>query len=446
MHAVATSLIAAPTDHAAEPRGKAHARGREGFAGALASSGSPARAHHSDDGHPDIGQAGDDPADVPSTQPEASSCDQRPPDDAATDPSLDPAIVELAAALMALAAPIVDQPAPPISGIPVTAPPLVRPTTGVVAPVPGIPDSSAAEVLDAIGAVLTDLAREFAEAQPVSRSPAPAQAPADAAAALLESAPPALVAVAATPAVADPTRREAVPVDAASSLEIAPGVPTPAANRFGGSARSGDQAPSQPQSEAEPAAPVAMPAPTTAEAVPARAETAASAPTAIVGERASAVPVVTTTNANAVERAVAQQVAKAVANHHGVEGKPLILRLTPPELGTVRIEISERAGQITARIHAEDAAVRTAIERFLPQLKQDLRANDAPIRDVVLADAYQQQGQQERDRSQESGERRQRATRGPGFALDGVAAADSVAPSARTLGGHVADDMVDARA
>ncbi|MBA3845955.1 MAG: flagellar hook-length control protein FliK, partial [Planctomycetes bacterium] len=167
----------------------------------------------------------------------------------------------------------------------------------------------------------------------------------------------------------------------------------------------------------------------------------------IVGERANAAaPVAATTDANAVDRAVAQQVARAVANHAGVQGKPLILRLTPPELGTVRVEILERAGQITARIHAEDAAVRTAIERFLPQLKQDLRANDAPIRDVVLADAYQQQGQQERDRSQESGERGQRATRGSAFALDGTSGPDALPASARALGGHVADDMVDARA
>ena len=91
--------------------------------------------------------------------------------------------------------------------------------------------------------------------------------------------------------------------------------------------------------------------------------------------------------ANAMDR-VAGQVSRAILTRGADGERMLVLRLTPPELGTVRIEVVERAGVMTARIHAEDDAVRSALERSLPQLRQDLRANDAPVRDVSLADAW----------------------------------------------------------
>jgi flagellar hook-length control protein FliK len=89
---------------------------------------------------------------------------------------------------------------------------------------------------------------------------------------------------------------------------------------------------------------------------------------------------------NAMERAVAHQVSQSLLQQLPSGERVLVVRLTPPELGTVRIEVVEHANVFSVRLHAEDDGVRLALERCLPQLRQDLRAHDAPIRDLSLAD------------------------------------------------------------
>lgn len=166
---------------------------------------------------------------------------------------------------------------------------------------------------------------------------------------------------------------------------------------------------------------------------------ATAAPTVPPGESARA--------ANAMDRAVAGQVSRAILSRGADGDRMLVLRLTPPELGTVRIEVIERAGVMTARIHAEDEAVRGALERSLPQLRQDLRANDAPVRDVSLADAWN--GFADRHgRNDGSGgrERRQRDDDAPAFTVDGVAPTRALPRRALGLGGMAGAGGVDARA
>jgi len=163
------------------------------------------------------------------------------------------------------------------------------------------------------------------------------------------------------------------------------------------------------------------------------------------GDGAQATATEPAARGNPVERAIANQVERALLRtDHANGGRMLVLRITPPELGTVRIEVSERAGQLTARVYADDAAVRVAIERFLPQIRQDLRSYDAPIRDVVLADAWNRDTQH-----QPGGQRRQnRQSPGAEFGLSAVDALASAsgAPYARALGGVIDADAVDARA
>jgi flagellar hook-length control protein FliK len=158
----------------------------------------------------------------------------------------------------------------------------------------------------------------------------------------------------------------------------------------------------------------------------------------------SASPAAAAHAGNAMEKAVASQVSRALSQVQANGPRVLNIRLTPPELGTVRIQVIEQAGQISARLHAEDDGVRVALERFLPQLKQDLRANDAPLRDISLADsnngAAQQfnrgNGDQRRRRSQDNG--------GAIFALDGVR--EQIAVVQRKLGARIAANTVDATA
>lgn len=171
--------------------------------------------------------------------------------------------------------------------------------------------------------------------------------------------------------------------------------------------------------------------------------TTAAATAVDTAAKTAAEPRSATPTANPMERAVAQQVSRALLRE-GADGLRLTLRLTPPELGTVRIEIIERGGILQAHIHAEDDAVRVALERQLPQLRQDLRSHDAPVRDVHLGDAWSGEfTRQDRNQAQgRGGGNRHRS----GFSLDGVAPLARSATAAPTLGGTVAADAVDARA
>jgi len=87
---------------------------------------------------------------------------------------------------------------------------------------------------------------------------------------------------------------------------------------------------------------------------------------------------------NPMEKAVVHQIGRALVKVDANGERHIVLRLTPVELGTVRIELRERDGQITAHLRAEDAAVGRSIERLLPQLRQDLRSGDSHLADVVV--------------------------------------------------------------
>jgi flagellar hook-length control protein FliK len=129
---------------------------------------------------------------------------------------------------------------------------------------------------------------------------------------------------------------------------------------------------------------------------------------------------------NAMEKAVTHQVQRALIQQLPTGERMMVLRLTPPELGTVKIEVIERGGVFSARLHAEDDGVRLALERFLPSMRADLRASDAPIREITLSDQAQflrsfneQQQQQQSSHNQHAGEQRTRANQAR-FSLDGI--------------------------
>ena len=160
-------------------------------------------------------------------------------------------------------------------------------------------------------------------------------------------------------------------------------------------------------------------------------------------------------NGNAMEKALSHQVSKALIQNMPNGDRVLVMRLTPPELGTVKIEVIERMGVLTAKLHAEDDGVRLALERFLPSMRQDLRASDAPIRELSLSDQTQfqrsfadgqnQQQQQQQD-ADSSSNRRSRADE-PRFSIDGIRnEAVTIQRSSTPLGGRVSLSEVNALA
>jgi flagellar hook-length control protein FliK len=157
-------------------------------------------------------------------------------------------------------------------------------------------------------------------------------------------------------------------------------------------------------------------------------------------------------NGNAMEKVLSHQVSKALVQHLPNGDRVLVMRLTPPELGTVKIEVIERMGVLTAKLHAEDDGVRLALERFLPSMRQDLRASDAPIRELSMSDQTQfqrsfadGQNQQQQQQNAESSNRRARADE-PRFNTDAARSDAVVATRSAPLGGRVSMSEVNALA
>ena len=145
-------------------------------------------------------------------------------------------------------------------------------------------------------------------------------------------------------------------------------------------------------------------------------------------------------HANPVERMIAHQVARAVIKHVGDGDRSLVIRLTPPELGTVRIEFRLQEGRLCAHFQAEDPAVRQALERVLPQLTGDLRQADSPIQQLTVGSStnadqafdgrgFDGRGGQQANRQDQHGNTpRQRRGEHALFSLDGSNAPTASAP------------------
>jgi flagellar hook-length control protein FliK len=145
-------------------------------------------------------------------------------------------------------------------------------------------------------------------------------------------------------------------------------------------------------------------APTSAEPVPAgtsgsEGSTPTAQPSATFSLRSEPVSLprsepVVRSEPNPVERAVAHQVSRAIIQHLPDGGARMVMRLTPPELGTVRVEFLMRDGVVTARLLAEDDGVRQALDRALPQLRNEVRS-EHPTVDITVDRSDQRQSWQD---------------------------------------------------
>jgi len=85
-----------------------------------------------------------------------------------------------------------------------------------------------------------------------------------------------------------------------------------------------------------------------------------------------------------------QRVARAI-EAASQRGGPLRLRLRPPELGRLRLEVSLRDGQLSARIEAETEATKSLLLHQLPQLRERLAERGFQVTQFDV-DVSQQQG------------------------------------------------------
>ena len=186
--------------------------------------------------------------------------------------------------------------------------------------------------------------------------------------------------------------------------------------------------------------PAAVPEPVLPAVAPSATSTSAGSD-AIVRFSASTA---STSEANPVERMIAHQVTRAVIKHVGDGDRSLVIRLTPPELGTVRIEFRMQEGRLCAQFHAEDPAVRQALERVLPQLAGHLRQADSPIQQITVGSSasadqafdgrgFDGRGGQQANRQDQHGNapRQSRGERAH-FSLDGSTAPAAAAPLSPT--------------
>jgi flagellar hook-length control protein FliK len=131
----------------------------------------------------------------------------------------------------------------------------------------------------------------------------------------------------------------------------------------------------------------------------------------------------------------------------------MVMRLTPPELGTVRIEFITRDGMVTARLMAEDEGVRQALDRALPHIRAEVRG-DHPSVDISVDRSEQRQAwgeghaRQERRDEPRAGQGRRPRRDEPVFTVDGAEPVAVATPlrAAQQLGGRVGPTLVDALA
>lgn len=85
-------------------------------------------------------------------------------------------------------------------------------------------------------------------------------------------------------------------------------------------------------------------------------------------------------------------------------GGPLQLRLSPPELGALKIELSIQQGTLTAKLETETAAAKTVLLDNLPALRERLAAQEIRIDKFEVDVRQQNSGEQPNWQAQQDGE------------------------------------------
>ncbi len=104
---------------------------------------------------------------------------------------------------------------------------------------------------------------------------------------------------------------------------------------------------------------------------------------------------------------VIDQIAKQVRVTHSEQVTEMEMRLNPANLGMVHLQVSSKAGTITAQLSAQDEAVRAALESQIQVLKDNLEQSGLKVDAIeITAQSHQfeenldQQGRQEENEAQ----------------------------------------------
>jgi len=166
------------------------------------------------------------------------------------------------------------------------------------------------------------------------------------------------------------------------------------------------QPPSQPASNAQSAAPAGSPA----------------------ANNKNAARVAGASGVSDVDRArFVQRVARAFQSV-GDQGGSLRLRLNPPELGAVKLDLSVRDGVMSARLEAETPAARSMLLENLPALKERLAEHNIKV-DHFQVDLFGQSAGGLPDRPAENGDRRQNNPAAPPRGKSGPQGVEVSAPA-----------------
>jgi flagellar hook-length control protein FliK len=142
------------------------------------------------------------------------------------------------------------------------------------------------------------------------------------------------------------------------------------------------------------------------------------------------VPVPTTDRARFVQR-----VANAFRSAQQQDGE-IQLRLSPPELGSLKIEIAIRNGVLTANLETETSDARRVLLDNLPALRQRLAEQDIRIEKFevdVRREGHSDHGQPEAEDRQSPRENRNSPTRRPEGPLETVVGSRRLPASAMSV-------------
>ncbi|MEM8739836.1 MAG: flagellar hook-length control protein FliK, partial [Planctomycetota bacterium] len=87
----------------------------------------------------------------------------------------------------------------------------------------------------------------------------------------------------------------------------------------------------------------------------------------------------TTLNPSNLDALNAARLSRGLNSAVNQQGGNVTLRLTPPDLGTVRIELNLQGTSVSARFHAETESARTLLTQQLTQLRSTLEAQGLQV-------------------------------------------------------------------
>ncbi|MGE5294492.1 MAG: flagellar hook-length control protein FliK [Solirubrobacterales bacterium] len=112
---------------------------------------------------------------------------------------------------------------------------------------------------------------------------------------------------------------------------------------------------------------------------------------------------------HSVVRSVGEQILDSMRASIGQGEKQILVRLTPPEMGTVVVRLQERGDQVSGLLEVSTTEARREIERALPQVIQSLQDSGIQVRRIEVQASDQPRQDLNGDSSSQDGWLQQRS-------------------------------------